>query len=108
VNFSLWGLGRHEIAEERDKLFAGVSSRCLPEDLARFRIEGGVQRERAVPEVFESVTFDTTGRERKHRIQPIESLDGSLLVNTEDRCVLGWIYVEPDDVGCLRLELRII
>jgi len=47
-------------------------------------------------------------RERQHAVAAIERLNGGLFVHAEDRRVLRRIEIEPDDVGRLALEVRIV
>src|SRR6218665_1099914 len=42
-------------------------------------IEGGVQRERSMPEVLKAMTLGTPRRERQHRVFAIERLNRRLL-----------------------------
>jgi hypothetical protein len=58
--------------------------------------------------VLNAVAFCPAWRERQHRIQPIERLNGSLLVGGKDDGVLRRIQVQPNDVGGLCLELRVV
>ena len=80
----------------------------LTQDLAAFGVERSVERERAVPIVLEAVALGPPRAKRQHRVEAIERLDGSLLVDTEHRGVLRRIDVEPDHVGGLAFEVRII
>src|SRR6516162_11914163 len=67
-----------------------------------------VKRQRAVTIVFETVAFQASGRQRQHRIEPVESLDGTLLVDAEHRRVLRRLEVQADNIGGLALEIRIV
>ncbi len=49
-----------------------------------------------------------SGRERQHRIEPVERLDRRLLIDAE-HCSMGrGVQVQPDHVGRLGLEVRIV
>src|SRR6266850_711886 len=58
--------------------------------------------------IFKPMTFGSTGRERQHRIESIQSLDSGLLINAEYRRVLRRFDVQPDDVGCLGFKVGIV
>lgn len=46
--------------------------------------------------------------QRQHRLRPVERLHLCPLVNGEDDRLLGWVELEPDDVGDLLHQLRIV
>jgi hypothetical protein len=50
-------LGRDDFFQEANELLTGVPRGGLADDLAGFWIQGGLQRERPVPVVFEAVLF---------------------------------------------------
>jgi hypothetical protein len=58
--------------------------------------------------VLKAMAFGPPGTQRQHRVKPIEPLNGGLLVDTEDRGVLWRIDIEPDHVGSLAFEVRVI
>src|SRR4051812_18768314 len=47
-------------------------------------------------------------RQRQNRVLAIERLDGRLLVHAEHRCMLWRVQVQPDHLGRLDLEVRVI
>ena len=56
-------------------------------------------------EVFEPVPFRPSGRERQHRVEAIERLNGALFIHAEDRSVGGRAQIETnDDVGRIGLN----
>jgi len=59
-------------------------------------------------EVLEAVPLGATGRKRQHRIEPVQSLNGGLLIHTEDGSMLRRIQVQPDDVSRFGFEIRIV
>jgi hypothetical protein len=59
----------------------------LAQHLAAAGVEGGVQGQSAVTVVFKAVTFQPSGRERQHRIEPVQGLNGRLLIDAEHRGV---------------------
>ena len=54
----------HDVGEERDELGGGVPRRRFAEHLAGLRIEGGIQRQRAVTKVLKAMAFGPARRER--------------------------------------------
>src|SRR5258708_39154430 len=93
VDLAATRLAGHNLAEEGDELFGRVPRRGLPEHFATLGIQGSVERESAMAVVFEAMGLSPPRRERKYGIQAVERLNGSLLVNAEDRGVLGRIDV---------------
>src|SRR5208337_30068 len=71
-------------------------------------VEGSVERERSMPVVLKAMSLRTPRRERQHRIEPIEGLNGGFLVNAKHSGVLRRMQVEGDNVGGLLLEVRIV
>ena len=65
-------LGPHDVGQELDKRVAGVPGDGLADDFTGACVERGIQRESAVSVVFKAVAFGPPGRERHHRIQPVE------------------------------------
>ncbi len=61
-----------------------------------------------MPIVLEAVALGPPRAKRQHRVEAIERLDRGLLIDAEYRGVLRRIDVEPDHVGGLTLEVRII
>jgi hypothetical protein len=58
--------------------------------------------------VFEAVTLSPAGRQRQHRIQPIQGLDRSLLIHAKCRCMLRRPEVQTDNVSRLLLKGGIV
>ena len=82
--------------------------RRLPNDEARLRVERGVERQRAMADVFKAVPLGPARRERQNRVFPIERLNGGLFIDGEDRRMMRGMQIEPDHIGGLRLEVGII
>ena len=95
-------------AEKAHELLAGVSPSGLALHLAGLGVQSGVERECAVALVFEAVPFRPAGRERRHTVAAIQGLNGGLFVNAEYGGVPGRVEIEPDDVGRLALEVRVV
>ena len=99
--------GRDHLAEEVHEVLTRMLGRCPALNLAGLNVRRRVERQRAVSLVLEPVPLDATRRERQHAV-PVERLDGRLLVDVEDRGVARPVQVEADDVGRLRLEVRVV
>ena len=61
-----------------------------------------------MPVVFESMTLGAAGRKGQNRIQPIQRLNGSLLIDTEHGSMLWRVQVQPDNVSRFGFEIRIV
>jgi len=61
-----------------------------------------------VMEEFEAVALGAPRRQRQRRVFAILHLDRRLLVNTKHGSVLGRVQVQPDHVGRLGLEVRVV
>ena len=68
-------------------------------------IEGRKQRGRAVALVIMSHRAAAALFHRQARVSPVQSLNLTLLVRAQNDGVLGWIQVQPDDVGGLGRKL---
>src|SRR6185295_6906383 len=97
-----------EVFQKGDKLSARVPARGLAQDFSRLGVESGIQGKRSMPEVLESVALDPAWRKGQDRVEPIQSLDGGLLIDTEDGSVLRRFEVEAQDVSGLGLKVRIV
>jgi hypothetical protein len=49
------------------------------------------------------VALQSARRQWQHRIEPIQSLDGSLFVDTKHRRMLGRFDLQPNNIGRLGL-----
>jgi hypothetical protein len=99
--------GNH-LLEKEDKLGAGMAAGGLAQDLSAGGVEGCIERKGSMAEVFEPVPLSPPRRERQHRIEAIEGLNGALFVHAEDRRVGRRTQIETNDVGRLGLEIGII
>ena len=99
VDFLAGGLCGYDLLEKADKLLAGVTAGGAAEDLAALGLEGGVKGEGAVTEILKPMTLGPSRRERQHRIEPVEGLDGGLFVHAEDGA-MGWrSQIESEVLG---------
>ena len=108
VDFFATRLIDHDVSQERDELGRGVTRRGLAQHLSGFGIEGGVKRERAMPVVFEAVPLSPPWGQWQDRVEPVERLDGGLLVYAKYRSMLRRMQIQRNDVGGLLLEVGII
>ena len=58
--------------------------------------------------ILETMPLGSPRTQRQNRIQPVQSLNGRLLIHAEHRSMLRRLKVEADDVGGFLLELRIV
>jgi hypothetical protein len=93
--------------EERDELIARMPRRGLADDGSGARIQRRIQRERAMPVVLEAVSLGASWRQRQYGIEPIESLNSGLFIDTEHGRVMRRIEIEPDHVSRFRFEVGI-
>lgn len=61
-----------------------------------------------MPVILKAVALESSWGEWQHRILPIKRLSVRLLIDAEHRCVSRRIQVQPDDVGSLLLEVRVV
>ena len=83
--------------------FGGLAQR-----LAGLGVEGGIQRQRAVTEVFKAMPLGSPRRQRQHRVLAIQRLNRRLFIHAEHCGVLRRIQVKANDVGRLLLKVRIV
>src|SRR6266849_851206 len=98
----------YDLLQEGNELTAGMASRGFAVAPAGGGVEGGIQRERSVPVVLEAMTFGASGGERQDGIEPIQGLNGGLLIDAEHRRVLRRAQIEAEDVGGFGFELGIV
>ena len=107
VNLLTGGLIGHKVCQKGDELFRGMPVRCLAQHFSGLGIECGVQRERAVPVIFEPMPFGPPRRQGQHRIFAIQGLNGRFLIHAKHGRMLGWVQIQADDVRSLRLKIWI-
>jgi hypothetical protein len=83
VNRALARLRLDDRLQERDELVPGVTRHGAAQHFARARVEGRIQRARAVAVILEPVSFGPARRQREQEVDPIERLNRGLLVDTE-------------------------
>src|SRR5438552_4779881 len=61
-----------------------------------------------MPIILKSLAFRSPGGKRQPRVLAIQRLNGALLIHTKDSRVLRRVEVKTNDIGGLRLKLRIV
>jgi hypothetical protein len=80
----------------------------LAHHFAITRVKRGVQRKGVVAIVFKPMALQPSGRQRQHRIEPVQGLDRGLFIHAKHRRVLRRFDVQSDNVGCLGLEVGVV
>ena len=83
------------VREERQKVGACVPRGGLPDHLAGLGVQRSVEREGAVPLVFEAVALRSAGRQREARVDAVERLNRRLFVETEYAACCGGARYRP-------------
>src|SRR3954452_25176710 len=81
---------------------------CLALHLTRLHIQRGIQRQSAITAVFETVALQSAWRQREHRIQTIQRLNGGFLVYAKHSRMLWRSHVQADHVGSIVFKIRIV
>jgi hypothetical protein len=108
MNFLAARLIGDHLGEEGDKLLAGVMRGGFAHHLAIASVKRGIQRKGAVAVVLKAVALQSARRQWQHRIEPIQSLDGSLFVDAKHRRMLRRFDIQPNNIGRLELEIRVV
>lgn len=93
---------------QAQKLLCPVAGHAVADHHARFHVERGEQRGRAVALVIMGHGGCAALLQRQPGLSAVKRLDLRLLIDAENDSPLGWIEVEADDLGDLLLEHRII
>jgi len=88
VNFARPFCFSDQLLQKPYELGAGVSPRRFPLHPAGLYVQRRIQRQCAVPVILKAVPFGATRRSGQHRVQPIQGLNRSLLIDAEHRGVL--------------------
>src|ERR671918_1245352 len=107
VNLFFARLAGHEVGQEGDKLGTGMAPGGFPQHRPGPSIESGIERERTVAKVLETVAFGSPRRKWQDRIFAVQRLNRRFLIYREYRRVLRRIQVQPDNVSRLALKIRI-
>src|SRR5277367_2558930 len=98
----------HDFLQEDDKVAASMTSSGFSVNAAGGGVQRRIQRQGSVPVVFKSVALGAARRKRQHRIESIQRLNGSLLVDTKYGRMLRRVQVQPDNVSGFGFEIRIV
>lgn len=82
-----------DIGKEGDELSRGVPRCGLAQYFSGPGIECRVERERPMPVVLKGMSLRSTRRERQHRIESIEGLNGGLFIDAKNCGVLRRMQV---------------
>jgi hypothetical protein len=98
-NVDLLALGKagHDLFQKSNKFRTGVTRRGLAQHLAGFGVERGVERKGAVTVVLKTVSLGSSGRERQHGIESVQSLDGALFVDAKDSRIDWRLQIQAND-----------
>jgi len=94
-------LTSQQIFQKSDKFGAGVPCGGLPDDLSGAGMQSRVERKSAVPIIFKPMAFSPAWRERQDRIQAVQRLNGTLLIDAKNRRIDRGLKVKADDIGRL-------
>src|ERR1700733_13125920 len=87
-----------DVLQKADEVPTGVACSGLSVNAAGGSVQCRIQGKGSMPVVFESMALGAAGRKRQNRIQPIQRLNGSLLIDTEHGSMLWRVQVQPDNV----------
>src|SRR6185312_10207254 len=104
----LTGVRLDRLFEERQEGVAVAAGPALTDDLTGPDVQRGEQVCRAVPNVVVGALLGGVERDRQQRLGPVQRLDLRLLVHTEDDRPGRRVEVEPDNVGHLVRERRVL
>src|SRR5258708_13883488 len=88
----------HDLFQKSNKFRTGVTRRGLAQHLAGFGVERGVERKAAVTVVLKTVSLGSSGRDRQHGIESLQTLDGALFVDAKDSCIDWRPHVQDNDI----------
>ena len=94
--------------KEAAELGRAVAPMQFANDLAAGHVEGGEQRRRAVSPVIVGASLRYAWPHRQNRLGPIQGLNLSLLVGTQNEGPLGRVEIQADDVTHLLDQVRIV
>lgn len=101
-------LRREQIRKEAHELGGGVAGGGLADDFTAFGVESRVQTQRPMAHVLEAMALGPAGGERQNRIDSIQGLNSGLFVHAEDGGMGRRVEIEPDDIGRLGFEIRVV
>ena len=108
MNFLCRGLASNDLLVKSHELRAGMAGRGSAEHFTTLGVERRKERKRPVPIIFKTVPLCAPWAQGQHRIQPIQCLNGTFLVDAEHRCIDRRLEIQTDDIRGFFLELRIV
>ncbi len=103
-------LGRHlrvDGLEEAEELLAPMASMTLADDFASRDVEGGKQGRGAIAAVIVRPTFGRSERHRQNRRGPVQRLNLTLFVDTQDQRAIRRRQIKADNVAHFLDEQRV-
>jgi hypothetical protein len=93
------------LLQEGNEAVAGVARGGFSVHPTSSRLQRGIKRHRAMAVVFEPVALGAAGRKRQNGVEPVQRLNGGLLVYRNDGRMLGQIQIQTDDVSGFGFEI---
>jgi hypothetical protein len=101
------GVARPQCSQEVAKLQVGRALIALREDVPGPDIKGGKEIDRAMPEILKLLALDQAWPQGQGRVQPLQSLDVSLLIQTENPTIARGMQIQVKNLGHLLLKQRV-
>src|SRR6266481_4431938 len=110
ANVDLLALGKagHDLFQKSNKFRTGVTRRGLAQHLTGFGVERGVERKGAVTVVLKTVSLGSSGGERQHGIQSVQSLNGALFVDAKDSRINWRLQIQANDISSFGFKIRVV
>jgi hypothetical protein len=99
---------RHHFFQEGNEVTAGMAGRGSAVHAAGLGVQCCIERKRSMPVVLEAVTLGASRRKRQHGIEPIQGLDGSLLIDAKHGGMLRRLQIQAENVGRFAFKLGIV
>src|SRR5260370_8530977 len=109
-NVDLLAIGKagHDLFQKSNKFRTGVTRRGLAQHLAGFGVERGVERKGAVTVVLKTVSLGSSGGERQHGIQSVQSLNGALFVDAKDSRIDWRLQIQANDISSFVFKIPVV
>jgi len=108
MNLTPARLTRHQVSEKGDERLTGMPLSRATNHCSGLGIQRGVQREGAVTMVLKPMSLCASGRQRQHRIQPVQGLDARLFIHAEDDRMLRRLYIQSNNAAAFCSKVRIV
>src|SRR5258706_10619733 len=107
MDLLLWPALRHNLSQEIHEVGTGVTGRRFPMNPSCLGVQRGIQRQRAVAVILESMALRAAGRQWQHGVQTIQSLNRSLFIHTKYCRMLRRVQKQPEEIRGPAAEVRI-